>query len=358
MGPLTLGIRQQVFNVVLLRCRHGNLEPQPFGVEIRESMGRFKSGLDGFGLERGSCSASRSDFRGACLNLFLCFGIIGTGGIPAFAGVFYRPTLGRQSLPAEDTTERMQAGRFEVGRLIPSSRGAAAARPDATGTGGAFYRLSMLDAFAGNKQGFLGDLLAVANRQQPHRLNPTQISYLLGVGTRNGPLRIQFNREEHLPIDRSGGSARYWDVRGGVTFEAALSDLTTLGKKRKNRYGGQQTKTKGPTIRGEFGLGYFLHNKSFHARSNQTGRAFMRYEARALLSTPGGQFQMKVDADFLTDRDHKKYSAANMDLTAGIGIVSKQAEVWFERIQSTILDGPGYDHYFALKFVVPFSGRK
>ena len=256
------------------------------------------------------------------LHLLFCIAVVLGVVAPASAGVFYRPTLGREPLPAEDSSERSQAGRLEVGRFIPTGVGAAAARPDASSTGAALYRLSMLDAFSGNG-GILGDVVSVTDRDRPRSLYPTQLSYLLGVGTRNGPWRIQFDREEHLPLDRSGGSYRYWDVRVGATFEAELSGLKPFGN-RKRRPGprNQVTHSKGATLRGEFGIGYFLHNKSFHTRMDQTGQAFLRYEARGLLSAPGGGLRLKLDADFLTDRYRHKWSPANMDLTVGVGVAS------------------------------------
>ncbi|PCI38992.1 MAG: hypothetical protein COB53_03915 [Elusimicrobia bacterium] len=294
----------------------------------------------------------------ASLYLLFCFVLIEGIAQPLHAGVFYRPTLGREPLPAEDSDDRTQAGRVEIGRFIPSGVGAAAARPDASGTGAALYRLSMLDAFNGNKMGMLADLVAVTDRDRPRSLYPAQLSYLLGFGRRNGPWRIQFNREEHLPLDRSGGSARYWDVRVGATFEAQLTGLQPFGKRQYKRSYNRVTQSKGATLRGEFGVGYFLHNKSFHARSNQTGLAFLRYEARMLVSAPSGGLRFKLDADFLTDRNRSRYAIANMDLTAGIGIATKTSEIWIERIQTTIIDGPGYEHYFLLKFVVPYKGKK
>lgn len=250
-----------------------------------------------------------------------------------------------------ETLERTQAGRLEIGRLIPSGVGAAAARPDSSGTGAQLYRLSLLDAFRGNRMGFLVDGLLVTDRDRPRALFPSQGSYLIGMGSRNGPWRIQFDREEHLPLDRSGGSSRYWDVRAGATFEAELAGLQPLG--RQTLYNNK--KPKGATLRGEFGLGYFLHNKSFPARADQTGLAGLRYEARALISAPGGGLRFKVDADFLTDKNRKKYAAANLDLVLGVGLASKQVELWFERYSSDVLDGPGYEHYFILKVVVPYA---
>jgi hypothetical protein len=308
------------------------------------------------GLVRGARAVARPQRGRAAVHLLFCAALIAAAVAPADAGVFHRPTLGREDLPAEETLERSQAGRLEVGRFIPSGLGAAASRPDSTGTGGQFYRLSLLDAFRGNRMGFLMDGVAITDRDRHRAFFPTQGSYLIGIGSRNGPWRIQFDREEHLPLDRSGGSSRYWDVRAGATFEAELAGLRPLGVQKGVRY--QKPKGTGATLRGEFGIGYFLHNKSFPARADQTGLAGLRYEVRALISAPGGGLRLKADADFLTDKNRKKFEAANLDLVLGVGIASKQAEIWFERYSADVLDGPGYEHYYLLKFVLPYAAGK
>ncbi|MFH1723625.1 MAG: hypothetical protein ABII00_03270 [Elusimicrobiota bacterium] len=210
--------------------------------------------------------------------------LLASGGT-ASAGVPFRRALGQAPIPTGDDLDRFQTGSVRVGHFFPGRDGAAAARPDASGTACNLYQLTLLDAFRGSRLGFLADLLAITDRDRGNSALPTQFGYLLGIGTRKGPWRIQFDREEILPLDRKGLSYRYWDARVGAIFETGLLRPKMTGPRYRQPRARDDRRGR---LRGELAVGYFLHNNSFPARSDLTGIALLRYNARAVLSSEGG----------------------------------------------------------------------
>lgn len=282
--------------------------------------------------------------------------MVAWGAGPARAGVPYRRLLGQVPLPAQDKdAERFQSGKLRLGYFQPSSRGSAAARPDGTGTGMNLYQLTLLDVLPAQSSGLMADLLFISDRDTSKSYVPTQFNYLFGIGTQSGPWRLQFDREEILPLDRSGLSHRYWDVRLGAVFEA---DLMGGRRKRRGRRGargsGSQSRPPG-RLRGELTAIYFLHNNTLPARLDNTGLAYARYNARAELGSPKVGLQLFADADFVTDQYKRRWEPSNLDLSLGAKLRAGNFEVAFSRESSDMLDRPGYGAYYLVSFTLPFE---
>ncbi|HBL17645.1 MAG TPA: hypothetical protein DD417_13085 [Elusimicrobia bacterium] len=268
----------------------------------------------------------------------------------------YRKMLGQAPLPSlEPEGERFQSGSLRIGQFFSSPHGSAAAKPDGTGEASSLYQLSFVDASPSSGGGALADVVFLSDRSKAYFSLPTQMNYLLGMGTRGESWRIQFNREEILPLEhKTPGGSRYWDVRAALTFEAGLPG----GEEGPRIPHNLKIHSRAPhhnKLRGELGAGYFLHNQSFPARFDSTGRAFMRYDARATLSIGDGGLRLFAEADFLTDRWHKRYTPANLDLTAGIGLSSAHVGIEFTQESQQMLDRDGYAAYYLLKVLVPFT---
>jgi len=269
--------------------------------------------------------------------------------------------LGQIPLPAgESGADRFQSGSIRVGQFFPSTRGSAAARPDGSGRASNIYRIRMVDANPGSGGGVMTDLAFISDRDRGPSYLPTQFNYLIGMGSRRGPWSLQFDREEVLPLDRKTTGHRYWDVRLGLAFDADLAGQR--GGARgvvPARYLAQSPKlVREGKIRGELSVGYFLHNNSFPARFDNSGLAFLRYNARGELRLGQGGLKLFADADMLTDQHHDKFAPANLDLSLGIALSGKSLGIELSRETSDMLDRDGYAAFYMLTFRMPLSFGK
>lgn len=259
-----------------------------------------------------------------------------------------RTLLGQQPVPETKGIERFQSGFLLVGHYFDNDRGAASARPDGTGTAYNLYELYVHDGVRGGKSGFLADVLFLSDREKNNLFNLSQLTYLLGLTFKSESLRLQFDREESIPLDRGGRSYRFWDVRGGMTF--------TSGRKKPLPGAVRSTKRgMGPEARGSLMVGYFLHNNSFPARSDLTGTAFLRYNARGEFGVKHGALFLVGEADFITQK-HRSLHPVDLRMSLGVGARYRGFDMTVTRESWDVLDHPGFAscYLFAVKY--PFGG--
>lgn len=241
-----------------------------------------------------------------------------------------RGARGQYLSPSNPAADRYQEGSLSLGYYFRNRDNAAASRPDGSGSAHLLQRLFLRDAVRGDHLSLLADVTTLTGRESGKRFELTQCDYLLGVALQSGAFRLQFDREEYLPVDRGGLSYRYWDARGALVF----GDLGGPPGKQPNRRGGG--------FGGLLSVGHFLRNKAFPARRDLSGEAYMRYGARLEALALRG-LRLSVEADALTDEHHRRYAPANLDLSLGVGFRHKGVETGIVRESSDALDRPGYD---------------
>lgn len=244
---------------------------------------------------------------------------------------------------------RYQYGFIDWGSYVINKGGAASARPDGSGSALFQYRGYLEDAINGDQLKCLADMSFLTDRQSPPTFKPRSFDYLLGVSTRGENLKLQFDREEFIPLDRSGLNYRYWDVRGSYIFNLASGD--TAGIKNLNR------KPTSYGLSGVLSAGYFLHNADMPARIDNSGLAFMRYRAGVNAQLMDGLILFRGDADFLTDRNDRRYAPADLDLALGIGTSYQGSEIMIYRKTRQALDRGGYAGYYFISFRQYFDSR-
>lgn len=111
-------------------------------------------------------------------------------------------------------------------------------------------------------------------------------TWALGPGAGELGARV----EHDAPVDRSGASQTYADVRARYLF-ALAPHIQGLG-----------SALRGGDMSGWGTLGVFTVNPSYFARPDNTGRALFRYAAHAQISAWDGLLALALDATFFTDR--------------------------------------------------------
>lgn len=266
------------------------------------------------------------------VGLALCLLTGGAWGGPV------RMLLGQYPLPAGEGLERTQNGFLKVGNFLENPDGAASARPDGTGSAYNLYQLFLHDGVRGAKAGFVGDLLLLTDRGSGSKLRVSELDYLLGVAFRQRDLRLQFNREESKPLDRRGPGWRYWDVRGEWEFTRSLGGRVRPPPGRR---------ALDASVGGALGAGWFLHNSGYHARFDRTGKAALRYHARASASAYGGT--LFAQGRWITD-ERGALRPVSMEYSLGVGARVKDAEIRVSREVGDVLDRLGYRAYYVLAF--------
>ena len=187
-------------------------------------------------------------------------------------------------------------------------------------------------------------MLALTDRFSPLAIKPRSFDYLLGLSTRDGNIKVQFDREEFLPLDISGLNYHYWDVRGSYLINYPK---TGGGRNSPAPYG----------INGVLSVGYFLDNDGTPARLDNTGVAFLRYRAALNVSLFQGRLLLRGDSDFLTDKNQRRYDPTDLDLALGVGTSFQNFEIMFYRKSRQALDEQGYVSYYFLSLRTYFDSR-
>lgn len=283
---------------------------------------------------------------GAALFLFSVAG-------PGFAAPLQR-LLGQRGLPDGENKERYQTGFVRFAHFFKNDESAVSARPNGTGTAYNLYQLYFNDAMQGQKTNFLADALFLSDRQRPNSFNVTELDYLLGLAMKGPNWNLQFNREEDLPIDAGGISYRYWDVRA--------SSMGGFGEPKKKTGLGKlpmHMRGKGAQVQARWTImiGYFLHNNSYPARPDGTGRARMRYHAKAEVLVPEQYWKLVGSADMLTDR-RKTFKPVGITASYGVAVGGGGAEIAFLREYRENLDGPGFFPYYLMRMTYSFDTRR
>jgi len=216
---------------------------------------------------------------------------------------------------------------------------AAAARPDNGGAASNLYQLYLHDAVRGDKMGFVADLLFLSDRGAGSRFKPTQFDYLIGLPMKSGDWRIQFDREEALALNRPKAGYRTWDAR--LSFEMGAAEKKPGTQKKR-----------ASELRGVLTAGCFLHNNTFPARSDLTGLAMLRYNARGEAGVH--VFRLRGEADFLTEK-HGALSPVQMNLSVGAAVVVRDVDLAFSRESGKMLDRTGTRAYYLLTLTYPFK---
>jgi len=265
----------------------------------------------------------------------------------------YQKILGQRALPAAEKGERFQTGYMRVGHFLRNDEGAVNARPDGSGSAYNLYQFYFNDAFEGKKANFLADLAFLSDRERGNNFNLASFDYLLGLAFKGPTWNLQFDREEGLPIDRSGASWRYWDVRASFTVMTGESEKSGLGRLPK-----YMQKSASPIkTRWTGTVGYFLHNNSYPARSDRTGLAQMRYHVRGEIMQRSELLRLVGEADFLT-QEHRALKPVGVEVSFGAALQSNGVEVAFLREYREILDGPGYHPWYMLRMTYAFDSRR
>jgi hypothetical protein len=223
-----------------------------------------------------------------------------------------------------------------VSHFLEGDAESPSAHPDGTGKAYNAYELYVLDGTKGEKAGFLGDVLFLSDRERPDHFNFTQFNYLLGMDFKSDSLRLQFDREEDLPIDEKGLSYRYWDAR--ASFEFGGGDEQTRSLRGPSV---PKLETWEKWLSGRAMVGWFLHNKSFPARSDLSGLAFLRYNARVELSLPEGVF-LSGEGDWVTERPHG-FNPVELNTSLGVGWRQGPMELAVTQETNKLLDRQGYN---------------
>jgi hypothetical protein len=193
-------------------------------------------------------------------------------------------------------------------------------------------------------------MLFLSDRESPRKFAVSQLDYLLGLAFKGGDaMRLQFDREEAKPLDTRGFSYRYWDAR--ASFEVGGD-----GEKGASAGGSRPVKPSLlDTLRGSITVGWLLHNRSYYARSDLTGLACLRYNARGELPLMDAVV-LKGEADFLTEK-RRAWEPVQLGLSAGVGIKSQGVELALLSESAKMLDRTGYARYYLLTLTVPFNRR-
>jgi hypothetical protein len=263
-----------------------------------------------------------------------------------------RPMMGQYPLPNALGKERFQTGSMRVGHYFSNKNNATGARPDGSGTARNLYQVNAHDAVKSGRAGFIGDVLFLSDADRG-RFNLSQWGYLLGMVIRGDGMRLQFDREEQQPLDRGGLSYRYWDVRLGFDFDTGG---TGTREARHRTFGTFNKKAKAlQRLRGVINVGYFMHNKSYPARTDLTGLAALRYHGRGEITLNGG-WLLVGEAQFITEK-RGQLSPVSLEASYGLGVRLKDARMTFTREIRQNLDRAGFAPSLLLAFSYPFDTR-
>ena len=266
---------------------------------------------------------------------------------PAAHAAPYRKLLGQHLIPA-DGGDRFQQGFLSLSHFLEKGEGSASARPDGGGKAYNAYELYLLDARHGGKAGFLGDVLFLSDRERPNHFNFTQLNYLLGLTFKGPSTRLQFDREEDRPLDRKGLSYRYWDARASLEFGGDKGGALARGAVARASKGWER-------LSGRAMVGGFLHNRSFPARMDLTGLAFLRYNALVGLGLPAG-FSFRAEGDWITE---KRAGLTPVEMNSSLGFVYRYGSVELSVAQETgkMLDRQGFNRFHRIALTFPFANR-
>lgn len=220
-----------------------------------------------------------------------------------------------------------------------------AARPD--NTGHALLRLAPhLDVdLIGSRLSIPIDLNFFSDRDREGlgKLAPSEFDVISGVTSTwpLGPTALEFGLrgEADFPVDRGDKTQSYVDARARWLY--ALGAVAP----------GLNDALAGGDITGAVTLGWFAFNPSYAARPDNSGRALLRYGARASVSyTP--RFSFAFDATFFTDRRENAIAPSECDVTLELGaqmIEGLAAHLAYERDMP--LDRDGLKQHFILLFL-------
>lgn len=171
-----------------------------------------------------------------------------------------------------------------------------AARPDNTGLSFLRYAGHLDIDVIGRRLSFPLDVNVVTDRTRGGlaRAAPSELDVIGGVTStwRLGPTAFEFgSRFQHeRPVDRGTFAQTFVDTRLRMLWsvaELAPKVTSTLG---------------GGDINGWFTLGCFTINRTYVARPDNTGLAFLRYAAHARMSFWKDHLAIGLDATMFTDR--------------------------------------------------------
>ncbi len=246
---------------------------------------------------------------------------------------------------AEDTVGRALSGSLLLGAALHNR--SYAARPDNSGLA--------LMRYAGHADVDLVDrklsipidvnLLSDRERTGGRKLSPCELDLIVGLTSTwsagSGAVEFGSRIEHDRALDRSPGAQSYGDVRARYLFSLARS------------FPGLARALADGDVRGWGTLGWFAYNRSYFARPDNSGLAFLRYALHAEVSLWGGRIALALDGTSFTDRHENPLRPSELDLTPEIivrlpGISDVELHLACERDMPVDSRGttPGYVQQF------------
>jgi hypothetical protein len=140
------------------------------------------------------------------------------------------------------------------------------------------------------------NLFSDGDRAGGGKVAPSELDVIGGVTTTwavgPGALEVGTRLESDRSVDRpSTAKQLYGDARARFLYSLARFFPALASTLRDGDIAGWAT------------LGWFTYNRSYYARPDNTGRAFLRYGLHGELSTFADLFSVGLDATMFTDRD-------------------------------------------------------
>jgi hypothetical protein len=193
------------------------------------------------------------------------------------------------------------------------------------------------------------------------KLAPTELdaiagltsTWRLGPGSLEGGTRFEHDR----PVDRAGARQTYVDVRMRYLYSLASSVPALADALHDGDLSGWAT------------LGWFAYNRSYFARPDNTGLAFLRYALHGELSLWHDAVSFGVDATMFTDRRaHNVLRPSELDLTPELILRRSGFELHVAYERDMPIDRSGLVQHFVYLLAVwtfslhaddqgPFEGR-
>jgi hypothetical protein len=166
------------------------------------------------------------------------------------------------------------------------------------------------------------------------KLKPSELDLIGGVTTTwpagPGSVELGSRAESDSPVYQDGKKQFYVDSRARYLY-ALARQLPALAKALRNG-----------DLSGWATLGWFTYNRSYFARPNNTGLAFLRYALHAELSTFGDLVSFGLDATTFTDKTAgNRLRPSELDLTPEVIFHRKAWELHVALESDRPLDATG-----------------
>jgi hypothetical protein len=225
-----------------------------------------------------------------------------------------------------------------------------AARPDNTGLALFRYAAHVDVDLIGQRLSIPLDVNMFTDRQRPglEKLAPSELDLIGGVTSTwpagPGAVEVGSRVENDRPVDHSGGSQLYADVRTRYLYSLA-SIFPGLAKALHEG-----------DVSGWGTLGWFAYNETYFARPNNTGLAFLRYALHGQVSVSNHLVSLALDATMFTNKamGANRLVPTELDLTPEVIVHMKSYELHVALETDRPLDaaGMGFSQTFLYALLV------